>query len=149
VRRRRRKFNRGKFILQDEVWGRSEWQRGKVANKKKGECGKNGTCCYLTCATSRANKSVRDGGRCESEMVFDDGRLEDLRGKHVNANETSDERGKKMMCLHASPVGIFRQWLDEIFDQSGMTLLIRARRVRRWKYVQKHPFSVAVLLLRV
>lgn len=74
-----------------------------MANKKKGECRKNGTCCYLTCATSRANKSVKDGRRCEGEIVFDDGRLDDLRGEHVNANQTSDERGKKMMGLHASP----------------------------------------------
>ena len=45
-----------------------------MANKKEGEGGKNGTCCYLTCATSRANKSVRDGRRCQSEILFDDGR---------------------------------------------------------------------------
>jgi hypothetical protein len=47
-----------------------------MANEKKGEGRKNGTCYYPTCATSRAsaNKTVRDERKCLSEILFEDGR---------------------------------------------------------------------------
>jgi hypothetical protein len=46
-----------------------------MANEKKGEGRKNGTCYYPTCATSRASadKTVRDERKWVSE-IFEDGR---------------------------------------------------------------------------
>ena len=87
----------------------------------------------------------------------------------MNAKQTSDEREKKsdggVIALHALPVGILGSRWSEIFDQSGFdsnligvicekVFVASARRVRRWKYVQEHPFSVAewvrtAVLLRV
>jgi hypothetical protein len=82
-----------------------------MANEKKGEGRKKGTCYYPTCATSRASakKTVRDERKWESEIGFDgDGHETDdyLRSEHGNTNETNDKREKRVRDRSSLAVGI-------------------------------------------